>query len=611
MRKLTKHLSFRSKILSIFLLITVILSGFSLILVQSIDDMDMVSKKIKNQNIPEMVWLTHWQEELQVREYMVTSFVSNEFCCNFVNSYKSYKTDEYNRLLLEQGEVPKELEPIKLKLDLLDFHIMNNTHGFLINDDHEGAKRYISNYYLPQLHQLMKEISEAKDQTYASLTDHSNRISSIIHHSLILLLIITIMALILSIIASIKISSSVTSPMENMIQRVDAIANGQYGLTIPESNQLEIRQLTQSINSMSQKLSDSFNTILTAKTYREQILNSLPVGVITIDDEIVEVNLNTSAMTLLKVDKDDVKSIISKDEFSENERFWKILSSRGNYQNVKIPFTLQEETKQLLVSQSELLNQDLRVIGRIFYFIDITETSELERRIQQSEKLALVGEISAGAAHEIRNPLAVIHGFMSLMDKSFTSVEREKFHLPLLLKELERINSIIEEMLMLSKPTAPIVEEVYLQDIVEDILPLLQQTIENQDVHFFINLEHTALCMDPKQMKQVFHNLIRNSVEAMKGKGNISITSSSSLDKCEYYVFIEDNGPGIPKEVVSSIFEPFTSSKEQGTGLGLTIVQRILENHKGSISIHKTSNGGTVMKLTLPLPQRIIDDYTE
>ncbi|MFZ3588982.1 two-component system sensor histidine kinase NtrB [Bacillus sp. DJP31] len=336
------------------------------------------------------------------------------------------------------------------------------------------------------------------------------------------------------------------------------------------------------------------------KTYREQILNSLPVGIITVNDITSENYLNTSASRLLNLTHNKVKELLESQNLPmSNQHFWELISSGKNIQNIKATFQLPNREHHLLVSKSELIDQNNNHVGRIHYFMDITEVEELEKRIHQSEKLALLGEISARAAHEIRNPLTVIYGFLTLMKESFTEAEREKFHIPLLLKEFDRINSIIEEMLLIAKPSAPLLTKSYLEDIIKGILPLYNQHDEKQKLEFNVNLHRVPLLLDPKQMTQVMYNLIRNSSEAIGGKGTISIYSKLLPES--YQLFIRDTGFGIPIDLQKTIFEPFLTSKESGTGLGLTIVHRIVENHYGTIELFSSTENGTTFLIILPL----------
>ncbi|WP_169865186.1 two-component system sensor histidine kinase NtrB [Sutcliffiella halmapala] len=337
------------------------------------------------------------------------------------------------------------------------------------------------------------------------------------------------------------------------------------------------------------------------RIYRQQILDSLPVGIITVDNEASNYSLNTAAMSLLNMESNDIKERIHVFGERSNQQFWDILKSKEICQNVKIRYQKEETCHHLLVSQSELLDQEKALIGRIFYFIDITDTYELEKRMHHSEKLAVLGELAAGAAHEIRNPLTVIHGFLSLMKQSFTESDKNKYQIPLLLKEFDRINSIIEEMLLMVKPGAPIIQKVFLEDIIAEIPFNNEHASVHKGIILKVELERVPLMLDPKQMKQVLYNLIRNSSEAMNGKGTISIFSKQY--KNNYQIFIKDTGSGIHPEIKSTIFNPFSTSKETGTGLGLTIVQRIIENHDGKIEVFESTDAGTTFVITLPLPK--------
>ncbi|MCT8137708.1 sensor histidine kinase [Anaerobacillus sp. CMMVII] len=334
------------------------------------------------------------------------------------------------------------------------------------------------------------------------------------------------------------------------------------------------------------------------KVYQEQILHSIPIGIITEEHKTSEFFLNSTAKSLLECDKNKIRHLSAADK-SKNEYFWSIFSSEKSCQNVKVPYKTNDNQHLLLVSQSPLYDQNNVSIGRNFYFIDITDTEELEQRMHQSEKLAVLGGLAAGAAHEIRNPLAVIHGFLSLMRDSFSEKEQKKFFIPLMLSEFDRINLIIEEMLLLARPSSPKFKEVSVSDIISEIPDFYNQSPIGEQIQFKINLDETTLLLDEKQIKQVLYNLIRNSCDAMNGIGTITIYSK--LDKDTYRLFIQDTGPGIAKDLQQSIFDPFLTTKETGTGLGLTIVQRIIENHQGSIRLYSSSEEGTTFVISLPL----------
>lgn len=598
MKGILTNVTFRSKILSSLLLLTILFSSFSFVFIQSIGEMNQVSDDLSNRNIPDHIWLTHWEENLAVKEYIVETALITEFCCEFVDRYEQYQAEMDEHLLEDYGEVPLELESKLRDINRLDFLITNQIRGLISYGNEEAAIRMIEEEYLPILQSLNSEIREKKQEVLVSFDAHSARMNNIIRESLWLLLLLTSVAIVLAIFASYRISKDLTSPIEQIEKKIGKIAKGQYGLTVKEVDQVELKSLTMSINEMSVRLKESFETIINDKVYREQILNSLPVGIVT-SAENGEIALNDASRKLLATDESKIRSPIDNPAKQMNSEFWNALSSIEIFKNVKLPFQTEEDLRYYLVSQTKLIDRENNDIGKIFYFIDITETENLEKKMQQTEKLAFVGELTAGAAHEIRNPLTVIDGFLSLMNQALSPEQKEQFHIPLLLKELARINSIIEEMLMLTKPSAPNLKATYLKEIINDILPLIEHSSGNEQVEFDIQLDSTPLFMDSEQMKQVLHNLIRNSIEAMEGKGRISISSKINKGKCQ--IFIKDNGPGVPDKMIKELFDPFLTSKDSGTGLGLTIAQRIMDNHEGRLELVSSNERGTCFLIEVPL----------
>ncbi|WP_100334176.1 sensor histidine kinase [Bacillus alkalisoli] len=597
MRGITNGISLRSKILITLLSITLLLSTFSLIFVYFIEKINDITNEMDEKSIPELIWIKHWEEEMYVKKFLAESYVNGAYCCNFMESYKLIDEDVVDSIKKEYESPPSTLTPLQMRVNLNNFMITNEVENLLLYENEVGAKAFLQNTYIPEVILLMDELQESKVHTFQSLQTKTSNIPVIIKNSLWILVFITIISIILSVYASYRISASLTRPVEKLVDKVDQISNGQYGLTVPRVKQIELQNLSNSINQMSYSLKESFQAILDEKMYHEQVLNSLPVGIVSIDNKNTTYTLNTTAKSLLNIDKTKVEKLVRKDA-TKNAMFWEMIVSDHECQNKKVTYETEDKTYNLLMSHSKLLNQFNQEIGRIAYFVDITEIEKLERRIQQSDKLALVGELAAGAAHEIRNPLAVIHGFISLMNQSFKEEENAQYHIPLLLGELNRINAIIEEMLMLSKPGAPIVKTKKLASILEEILPLINESAENE-LNITLHLSEEPFQVDPKQMKQVLYNLIRNSSEAMEGKGMITIESYAHEDN--YEILFTDEGPGIPEKIKANIFDPFLSSKESGTGLGLTIVQRIIENHNGSIELLSSSESGTTFRIILPL----------
>lgn len=236
------------------------------------------------------------------------------------------------------------------------------------------------------------------------------------------------------------------------------------------------------------------------------------------------------------------------------------------------------------------------IIGVVVTFRDITEQKKADELMLKSEKLNLAGQLAAGISHEIRNPLTAIKGFFQLIKSSTQKDE----YFTIIDNELERIEEISSELLMLAKPQTKRHEKYNLYDIINEVKLLLETQAIMKSILVRTEFESSYLevVCDKTKIKQVFINLVKNAIEAME-KGNITIKVSSCPNHIS--ITVEDNGPGISKERLNRIGEPFYSTKEKGTGLGLLTSYKIIENHNGTISVDSVVGKGTTFLITLPL----------
>lgn len=229
---------------------------------------------------------------------------------------------------------------------------------------------------------------------------------------------------------------------------------------------------------------------------------------------------------------------------------------------------------------------------------DISERKKAEEILLQSEKLSIVGELAAGVAHEIRNPLTTIKGFVQLYKKENSSIEFND----LLLSELERIETITSEMLSLGKPQAIQLNRANLRDLLENTVELLSPQANMKDIQFIQEYEDADffITCEKNQIKQVFLNIFKNAMEAMPKGGDIKISLKKGMDK-DCVISVKDQGCGIPEELLPRLGEPFYTLKEKGTGLGLMICHKIIKQHHGTISYQSKLNEGTLIEINLPL----------
>ncbi len=224
---------------------------------------------------------------------------------------------------------------------------------------------------------------------------------------------------------------------------------------------------------------------------------------------------------------------------------------------------------------------------------DLSEQKKVREVMLHSEKLSAVGQLAAGIAHEIRNPLTAIKGFIQLLESNSHP------YLKIILDEISRIETIISELLLLSKPHNKKMKSINIFSVIQQVIDLMKPHAMMNNVYIHVkDLSSTLLlCCDQNQMKQVFLNIIKNAIEAMEKRGNIYIDILETDGS--FQVVVQDEGVGIPKELIPKIKQPFFTTKEKGTGLGLMICDQIVREHGGMMDFQCLEKG-TKVTITLP-----------
>ena len=240
--------------------------------------------------------------------------------------------------------------------------------------------------------------------------------------------------------------------------------------------------------------------------------------------------------------------------------------------------------------------------------------TERLKKMYRTDRLATLGELAAGAAHEIRNPLTAIRSTIQYLSKDFSSDPAKSEMMTELISEVERINKIVQGLLSFARPSALDTSEVNIEQLINQTLLLVTNTLRKQniEVEFEYFTDNTTIQADAEQLKQVFLNIILNAVEAMNRNTPdrsrtliISIEKGAPINPHSRYLIIsfEDTGRGIEQKDIENVFNPFFTTKEEGTGLGLAICYGIINRHEGEIEVKSTPGKGTCMNVKLP--QRI------
>ncbi len=255
------------------------------------------------------------------------------------------------------------------------------------------------------------------------------------------------------------------------------------------------------------------------------------------------------------------------------------------------------------ISLSPIYNTYGEIIASSIISRDISHVKENENLILQSEKLKVVGEIAAGVAHEIRNPMTVISGFVQMMNEDSNSPYYE--HTRLIQKETERIELILSEFLVLSRPQVNQFVNIHLAKIFDDIIQFFQYEFQQKSIDIILqnNYPDIIILGNANEIKQVFINLFKNAMEAIKDGGTITLEVFPSKDNNEIFIRLKDTGCGIPPYVLERIFEPFYTTKTKGTGLGMMVINKIIQDHHGTIKIKSQEEVGTEILLSFPVVQ--------
>ncbi|HPC29582.1 MAG TPA: ATP-binding protein, partial [bacterium] len=296
----------------------------------------------------------------------------------------------------------------------------------------------------------------------------------------------------------------------------------------------------------------------------------------------------------------------------------------GNFETV-IPESFRGLFAELLKQNIEINNKDLilskngnaiplRISGSRFYsidgsllgaqviFSDISQLKMLQYQAERNERLASLGILAGGIAHEIRNPLVALKTFSQLLPERFADDKFRSDYLKVVIPEIDRINHLIEQLLVFAKPRPPRMEEFDLISVIESTILLVsnQEKFRNINIQTNFNSKGIKIRADSEKIKQALLNLLFNAAEAIDKKGGV-INISVSENEGKSIIEIMDNGSGISSENINKIFDPLFTTKPYGTGLGLSIVNEIIAQHNGRIYIESQDGQGTRVIIYLPL----------
>ncbi|WP_416721023.1 PAS domain-containing protein [Bacillus velezensis] len=344
-----------------------------------------------------------------------------------------------------------------------------------------------------------------------------------------------------------------------------------------------------------------FQTILQKSRERYQLLIQNSIDTIAVIHNDKWVFMNESGISLFEAET--YEDLIGKNVYDQlhpcdhdgvKQRIQNIINRKTESEIIKQSwFTFKNRliyTEMVCIPTTFFGETAVQVILR-----DISERKQTEELMLKSEKLSIAGQLAAGIAHEIRNPLTAIKGFLQLMKPT---MEENEHYFEIVFSELSRIELILSELLMLAKPQQNAVKErVNLKKIISEVTALLETQANLKGIFIKTDYEHDSMYIngDQNQLKQVFINLIKNAVESMPDGGTVHILMTE--DEYSVNVTVKDE---IPENVLKRIGEPFLTTKEKGTGLGLMVTFNLIKNHQGAIQVDSKPDRGTAFHITFP-----------
>jgi two-component system sensor histidine kinase HydH len=337
-------------------------------------------------------------------------------------------------------------------------------------------------------------------------------------------------------------------------------------------------------------------TLKQTKDYTREVVANMANGLISIDSGGKVVSFNMLALELLGIERTEIQGIDLRTlidfEISDLQSTLTECVPVLDYEiyhprkaGVMVPLAL---------SATPIRDGKGGCDGAVIVLRDLREIKLLQEKVKRSEKLAAIGELAAGVAHEIRNPLSSIRGFAQFLKHSLKDKPQEKEYAETMVTEVDRINRVITDLLTFARPMTVELSPTDITELIEHSVRLVEADALSRDVNIRKKISDlTKLPLDANQITQALLNLLLNALQASSPKGNIEIGAELDTFDSRLHLWVKDDGPGIRNNLIEKIFEPFYTTHEKGTGLGLAIVHKIVENHNGEIRVNSPPKGMT------------------
>ena len=544
---------------------------------------------------------------------------------------------------MEQGQfyqsLSASLKGLKKSFDLQRVYIIDKSNKLLLDSDlHKAIGSSI-----PHLQTNLLELTEAKkgetvsttlyraysgnlfksafspiinkngEMTAVACVDASPSFLNVINKIERFLFILNLASLFAAVLLSFILARSITNPIKDLVSAAQRISSGNYNIdiNIPSKNEMgflgnvfnamqkNIRENESKLKILKQKAENEADNI---KSYNELILQNIPTGILTIDLDGIVTVCNNEAVSLLNIKSANIAYNHYLDIFNIEHPFRNIVDNVYKRKEFSALFEkelkLGEKVKILSIKVAPLFDSNKKLIGSNWLLVDLSDIKELKIQVEEKRWLASLGELSAGIAHEIRNPLNSISLYLGLLKREIKTNPEVIARIEKIQTEIGNLNNIVADFLYFARPSKLNLECVSISELFSESLFLAVDDISQKHIKVtteFVPKDIFITC-DKAQLKQALLNIVKNSIASMKENGELNIKAYKNNG---IIIKITDNGKGIPPENLDKIFQPFFTTKRNGTGLGLAIVANIINAHNGTISVHSKVYEGTSVTINL------------
>lgn len=450
-----------------------------------------------------------------------------------------------------------------------------------------------------------------------------------IHQTWLIIALLGLVALAGGVLLSIWAAGRITRPLNALVRATVQAARGNLQQRMEIRTRDEVEVLADNFNAMigeilaqREQLKEQLVEIRRLQRYTEQLLNTMSDGLLSVTRTGKIAVMNPAARCMSGLDREVAKELhishLQAQAPALSDYVNELLQESFGSRQQEVHIRGVSHPRVILASSSVLRDADGNFAELIVNLHDITELKKLEARVRQTERLAALGTLAAGMAHEIRNPLSAIKTFVQLLPRK---LERpgflEKFNRTVP-RELDRINRLIEDLLQLAREPRYHFAPVHVQSLLEQCVELFGEDLKKTGIRCrtqFPQADSGAILADSDQLIKAFHNLVQNAVQAMPDGGELTIevawretvpfeTVMNANQQGWIQISFRDTGAGISAEDARNIFNPFFTTKDTGTGLGLAITHKVITEHGGQIDVQTINGGGTCFIIYLPALKR-------